>query len=259
MKRIRILGLCLVAAFALSVVAASSAVAAPEFYECHKLTTKPYTGKYSDKKCTKEATEAEKAEGKKNKYELQPGVGKGKVFKGKGGVATLHTPAVGGEVVCKTFKDEGKIGTPSTQEKVVSIFTKCVSLGKNCSSPGAKSGEIKTKALKGSLGYISKTGPKVGVALSAETGSILAEFSCEALEIVVTGSVIGEVAPANTFTKTSTDSFTVTGEGFQTVTAFEGEPAKSHILLSAINGSGPFESGQQATATNKGEELNLKA
>lgn len=259
MKRIRILGLCLIAAFALSVVASSSAVAAPEYWECHKQTVKPYTGKFMDKKCTKAATKAEEEEGKKNKYELQPGILKGKVFKGKGGAATLHTPAVGGEVTCKSFKDEGKLGSPTTQEKVVSIFIKCVSLGKNCTSPGAKTGEIKTKNLKGVLGTINKVGPKVGVALSAETGSILAEFACEGLEISVTGSVIGEVTPVNTFTKTSNDIFTVTGEGFQSVTAFEGEPAKSHILLSLINGSGPFESGQQATAVNKGEELNLKA
>lgn len=250
MKRIRILGLCLVAAFALSIVAASSAVAAPEFFECKKVTG----GKFADKKCSTPGS------GKTAKYELQPGVGKGKVFKGKGGKATLHTPAVGGEVVCGGFKDSGKIATPTTQTGVVSIFTKCVSLGKNCTSPGAgaKKGEIKTKALKGVLGYINKGAGKAGVALSAESGSILAEFNCEGLEIVVTGSVIGEITPTNTFTKTSNDIFAVTGGGLQTITAFEGEAAKSHVLESLVSGSGPFESGQEATAVQKGEELELK-
>src|SRR5882757_9411803 len=122
MKRIRILGLCLVASFAMAAVASTTASAAlPEFYECAKLVTKPYKGKFTDKKCTKEATAKEQEEGKLNKYELQPGIKKGKVFKGKGGKATLHTPAVGGIVTCGAFKDEGKLTTPSTQDKVVSI------------------------------------------------------------------------------------------------------------------------------------------
>jgi hypothetical protein len=261
MKRIRILGLCLVAAFSLAIVMASSASAAlPEVYECHKLTVKPFKGKFTDKKCTKAATKAEEEAGKTNKYELQPGIGKGKVFKGKGGKATLHTPAVGGEVTCGGFKDEGKLTSPTEQAKVLSIFTKCVSLGKNCSSPAAKKGEIKTHLLKGTLGYISKTGPKVGVALQAETGSILAEFNCEGLEISVTGSVIGEqTGNINVFNKTTSDVFKVNGEDLQEPNHFEGEAPKSHVLLSLINGSGPFESGQEATAVNKGEELEVKA
>jgi hypothetical protein len=259
MRRMKMMGLCLVALFALTAVAVSSASAAePAFYECHKLTAKPYTGKYTDKACSKEATSGEKAEGKKNKYELQEGIGaKGKGFKGKGGKATLHTPAVGGEVTCKSFGDSGNITTPTTEGKVISEFKTCESLGKKCSSPGAKAGLIKTNPLKGVLGYINKSKKEVGVALSAETGSVLAEFNCEGLEIVTTGSVIGTIAPVDVFTKTETNVFAVNGEGFQAIKNFEG--GANQELVSKINGSGPFPSGQQAEAVNKGEELEIKA
>lgn len=260
MRRMKMMGLCLVALFALTAVAVSSASAAePAFYECHKLTAKPYTGKYTDKACTKEATAEEKAAGKKNKYELQEGIGaKGKGFKGKGGAATLHTPAVAGEVVCKSFGDSGTITTPTTEGKVISEFKTCESLKKKCASPGAKAGTIKTNALKGTLGYINKAKKEVGVLLEPESGSVLAEFNCEGLEIVTTGSVIGrQTGDINTFSKSSTNVFKVNGEGFQEVKNFEG--GATHVLESKINGSGPFESGQQAEAVNKGEELEIKA
>jgi hypothetical protein len=261
MRRMKMMGLCLVALFALTAVAVSSASAAePAFYECAKLTAKPFTGKYTDKKCSKEATAEEKAAGKKNKYELKEGIGaKGGVkgFKGKGGKATLHTPAVGGEVTCKSFGDTGKVSTPTTETDVVSTFKTCESLKKKCASPGQKAGTIVTNPLKGSLGYISKSAKTVGVDLSPESGTVLAEFNCEGLEIVTTGAVIGTMSPVNVFTKTEDTVFSVNGEGFQTVKNFEGGPTQ--VLESKINGSGPFESGQQAEAANKGEELEIKA
>jgi hypothetical protein len=258
--RLKIMGLCLVAVFAMSAaISASASAAAPAFFECAKLTAKPFTGKYTDKACSKEASKTEQEEGKKNKYELKEGVGaKGKPFKGKGPAATLHTPAVGGEVTCKSFLDEGTINTPTTENKVTSVFKTCESLKKKCASPGQKAGTIKTNNLAGELGYISKSPLKVGVLLKPETGTVLAEFNCEGLEIETTGSVIGEQkGDINVFSKTSENVFTINGEGLQSVKNFEG--GSNHELLSKINGSGPFPSGQQATAVNKGEELQIKA
>jgi hypothetical protein len=261
MRRMKMMGLCLVALFALTAVAVSSASAAePAFYECAKLSKVggKYTGKYTAKNCATEASKAEQEAGKKNKYELQEGIGaKGKGFKGKGGAATLHTPAVGGEVKCKSFKDAGNVTTPTTEGKVVSEFKTCESLKKKCASPGEKAGTIKTNDLSGVLGYINKGAKSVGVALKAESGSVLAEFNCEGLEIVTTGSVIGTIAPVNVFTKAETNVFSVNGEGFQSIKNFEG--GANQELLSKINGSGPFPSGQQAEAENKGEELEIKA
>src|ERR1700682_6533178 len=109
--RLKTLGLCLVVGFALTaVVAASASAAEPAFYSC----VKQAGGKFQAK-CT--------AEGGKGGFELVEGDAKGKTFKGKGGKATLHTPAVGGVVECKSFKDEGKITSGTHEAKVVSTFT----------------------------------------------------------------------------------------------------------------------------------------
>jgi hypothetical protein len=95
MKRIRIMGLALLALSALGFAAASSASAAlPEFYECKKVTVK-YSGVWN-KGCLVEGKHNNSL--KENEYEKVSGIGKAatKLFKGKGGTATLHTPAVGG-------------------------------------------------------------------------------------------------------------------------------------------------------------------
>jgi hypothetical protein len=245
----RILGVALLAVFALAAVAVSSASAAePAFYECAKVSG----GKYSDKNCSKPG------EGKTAKYELKEGIGKKHTFTGKGGAATLHTPAVSGEVKCGAFKDSGTLTSPTTEGKVVSVFSKCTSIGKNCNSPGAKKGTIETNDLDGSLGYINKSKKEVGVDLKPESGKYLAEFNCEGLEIKVEGSVIGhQLGDIDTFSKTSEAVFKVNGEGYQDVKSFEG--GSPDVLESTINGSGPFESGQEAKATNKGENLEVKA
>ena len=60
MKRIKIVGLCLIALFAFSAVAAASAFAEgrPEYKLCAKVAKVEgkYNGSYSDKGCTTEAT-----------------------------------------------------------------------------------------------------------------------------------------------------------------------------------------------------------
>jgi hypothetical protein len=257
MTRIKIMGLSLVAVFAMAAMAAASASATPTFYECAKAAkvSGKYTGKYNNAACTEVNGTGE------GKYELQAGVGKGKAFKGKGAAAVLHTPAVGGEVTCKGSKDEGK-NTLTGQKEVKVTFTGCASLGKTCNSAGAKSGEIKTNPLAGTLGYISATGPKVGVSLTGEAGKPSAEFACGtgagSLNIVTTGAVIGEITgDINKISKEATDAFTVTGGGLQTVTSFEGGPLE--VLETSINGSPNFESGEQTTTLNKGEALEIKA
>jgi hypothetical protein len=255
MKRMKIMGLCLIAVFSMVVVVASSASAAPTYYECAKAAKvgKTYTGNSNNNTCTESNAKGE------GKYNLQPGRGKDKAFKGKGGAATLHTPAVGGEVKCGASKDEGFISSSFTgQEKVKVTFTKCTSLGKNCSSAGGKKGEIKTNPLEGALGYISTSGKKVGVSLKGEGGADSADFNCEGLVIETKGAVIGEITgDINAINASSTDAFTVTGGGVQSITKFEGGPTE--VLESLINGSGPFESGEATTTTNKGEKLEIKA
>jgi hypothetical protein len=246
LMKLKVLGLSLIAVFAVMVAVSSAASAAqPTFYECAKVAG----GKY-EKKCGK------LQEGKgKGGYELEPGIGKGKTFKGKGGTATLHTPAVGGVVTCKAFKDEGKLTSPTTEGDVVSTFSGCESLEKKCHSPGQKAGTIVTNKLAGETGEI-EGGSGAGVDLKPESGTYLAEFECEGLTVKVTGSVIGEETPVNKFTKTEDSIFQVNKEGYQQYKKFKGGP--EDVLESLIDGTGPYESGQQAEAVNKGEELELK-
>ncbi len=256
MTRMRIAGLSLVAVFAVTGMAAAGASAAlPEFYECKKVTPK-FSGVWN-KGCLVEGKHNNEL--KENEYEKVPGIGKAatKLFKGKGGAATLHTPAIGGEVKCKAFKDEGKLISQKVEAGVISTFTGCTSLGKKCTTTGQTAGTIKTNKLTGAIGYINAAEHRVGVDLSPEVGTELAAFSCEGLSITVFGSVVGELTPLFSMSKTSVTTFTVNGSGFQTYKALEGQP--EDVLESLVNGGGPFESGQQATATNKGELLELRA
>jgi len=257
MKRMRILGLALVAVFALGVITAVGASAAePEFYECHKeaKVEGKVHGNFSDKTCS---TSEPKEEGK---YRLQPGIGKKHVFKGKGGVATLNTPKLENEVACGKFKDVGENTSPTTQGKIVASFGKCESLGKKCESPGAGPGNIVTNNLVGKLGYINKAKKEVGVRLSPETGTLLAEFNCEGLEIKTSGAVFGRMTgQVNTFSKTVVQEFKNNGSPKfeQEIKNFEG--GSPETLQSKIGANGPFESGQESTATQKGELLEIKA
>ncbi|HTY97317.1 MAG TPA: hypothetical protein VMB91_09780 [Solirubrobacteraceae bacterium] len=169
----------------------SASAATPKWYECAKGTKnaeKKYTGKYTDKVCSKEATEAEITAGTTNKYELTPGVGKDKATKTKGGPAVLSVKFWAGddEVECGSSKSEGKPEAPNFLKKISITYKKCISLGAPCKSEGAKAGEIKLSGLEGELGYIKGTKSSIGIKLMSETepgtettnGGPIAKFKC---------------------------------------------------------------------------------
>jgi len=280
MKRIRIMGLCLVAIFAVSAVAAMSASAAePSWYECGKAAKvgKFYTGKYINKTCTEVSGTST------GKYELVPGVGKSKNFKGTGGKGILHNviPGKGDiKVECASFKDEGVAVMPNAEANVKVSFSKCKSLGAPCASAGAKKEEIKTNAMAGQLGYISKEGTVVGVDLAnqAEPGTgMITEFECTGVaKVRVHGSVIGvQSGDINAINKVSTVTYAVAnylGEieaGYKPLTnipSFEG--GSPDLLATELNAEetgftwqppGGLPTGQEGTATNKGEAIEVKA
>jgi hypothetical protein len=241
----------------------------PVWYEC----AKGAKGKGFEKGCAKE--------GGKGGYELKIGVGKGKAFKTKGGEAKLHTvvPEKGDvPVVCGSFKGSGNAVVPDRVAKVVTVFSKCKAAGAPCQS-GSKKETIETKATEGELGYLSKTGPKVGLELQPEGGGFFATFTCTGVAGVRTaGSVIAEVTgDVDKFSKTSQNVFTVgaylgeveyaPGKKFTPLVNepfFEGS-GTPHLLLSEFEQGkgwepeGGLPSGQEATASIKGEELGIKA
>lgn len=264
MKIMKAGGALLVLGILLAAFAPAGALAAePALYECAKQTKveKKYHGRFTEKKCATEATEAQQAEGKKNAYELREGIGKGKGFKGKGGGTNLEVKGLGG-VTCTASSDAGAFTGPKTAGKVSVVFKGCALLGHSCEN-ASKAGEIKTNTLKGEIGYINKETHEVGVDLSPETGLYEATFHCGEIEMRVSGSVIGVVkSPLNVFTKVATLDFEQAA-GRQDVEGFEGEPndtlGTEIAKLGTESFGEAFGSGEEAEVTNKGEELELKA
>ena len=217
MKRIKVLGLCLVAVFALSAVIVSGASAAlPEYQICGKTTKnaeKKYTGKYSEKTCGKEASEAEQLEGKHNKYERVAWTNAKKTtFKGKNS-GNPHNNIV------NPFGKEKKVGEPGqvegttecTKEKVAGSVTgpketkwkteysKCEGLGTACTTDGAKkAGVINTDELESTLVNLDGTTPhkRVGIRVKGlGPGGRLAQYKCleGGINIEVFGEILAEV------------------------------------------------------------------
>jgi|GEM_PF-2493313 hypothetical protein len=257
MKRIRIIGLCLVAVFAMSAIATSVASAAkPEWASCTKLGTS--TGKYKDKACTtlKEKKGVPSATGK---YEYQPAVfpkceklaastGKYKdkactTLKEKKGVpvatgkyekvstftATLPPGKLSNKtlpaVECTAGTGEGTMKASKEAEKVNLKFTGCTSASGAvvCTTAGEPAGTIKTADLNGKLIYVP--GKKVGILLAPEAPAVyFASFACPgAGEIRAGGKVIGEVKGDINSTSTTFEMlFKGDGAGAQEFTDEEG-------------------------------------
>jgi len=276
MKRMRIMGLCLVAAFALTAIGAGSASALPEIGRC---VAKAGTGKYKDANCTKKA--GSKAEEKQFEFLKGPEVGK-TGFTSAGGEGVLETVS-GTKIVCKTQSATGKYkrlstGTTKEVEGVIANFEGCSipALETPCQS-GSESGKISTFSLKGPLGYISgekTTTPVVGQMLTpTKAKGFFAEFKCLGGGITVkvkgkegavegkTGGncVIAPVVNANEMSLTATQTYSGSG-GKQSPQHFQLATSKYCNLESNTNG-GAFEAATQAltTVVTNEEALEIKA
>jgi len=150
MRRIRIVGLCLVAVFAMSAIASATASAeAPEMGQCLKKKVKSLPG-YTTSKCTVEATEVAKGS-----FEWVPGAIAGKnTFSTTGGVATLLTTK-GESVTCESEESTGEYLTTANnkEESTTVTFKKCSSGGLTCTTEGKAAGELVTKPLIGIVGF----------------------------------------------------------------------------------------------------------
>jgi hypothetical protein len=256
MKRITIgsfaaaLAVCALAVCAVAVATAHAAE--PALFECHK-EAKDH-GKYA-KGC--------KTEKEGGGYEIKEGIGKGKVFKGKSKGANLELTKFGG-VTCTSSTDTGKFTGPKAAGDIVVIFKGCELLHHKCTNTST-AGEIKTNPLKAELAYVEggKEKHEVGAALSPETGTYEAEFTCAEFTLRVSGTVIGLVtSPQNVFTKEAKLLFQQSA-GVQRIKKLEGG-SEVHLVAEVKSSpegafSEPTEAGESVESTSKGEELELKA
>jgi hypothetical protein len=220
-RHVRMLAACLIAAFAVAVVAASSALAGPQWAKCEKVGS---GGKYSDANCSVKAAKSAGA------YELLKAsqVGEKRVKEGKsknipfsghnvgsGGVlstglriceeepgpgslfykrVTRQTcEEAGGEVVageeegviieCTSENNTGETAGSTGVQSVHVTFKGCALFGASpCTGPGLEEGEIKVNELKGKLGYLNKSKKEVGLVLEpTKKKASFASFVCGGL------------------------------------------------------------------------------
>jgi hypothetical protein len=192
MRHIRMVGLCLVAVFAIAAVAATSASALPEWGQCY--VQAKHEGKYANAGCTVKAKKvSEKFTGE---FEWRKGtevakkhfeggnVGSGGVLAGEyigceiGGEGDKYRgPNCEGNggtknvllgkpisVECESEHNSGEAAGAKEVKNVAVVFRGCKVLGSiPCSN--ALEGEIRVNTLKGTLGYINKSKKEVGVLL----------------------------------------------------------------------------------------------
>lgn len=277
MRHVRIIGVCLIAAFALSaVVAAGASASQPAFWQCVKAAKnadKKYIGKYINSKCTEEASAKEIEEGKTNKYEFEEwnAAGKGgeskvKEFTGKFNTMFIEIRKVG-PFTCKAGTYSGEVTGPKTLGNISLTLTGC-EIDKSSFTNTGTAGEIKFNTLKGEIGYVTEVFNKpvehttVGLDLSPQSGSYLAEGIYWLTSILrFSGSLIGEVLPPyNALTKEVKLRFQQSA-GKQAIQNLEGMP-KDTPLTEAWAGTGwneGEETGFSGEWAGKGEELELKA
>jgi hypothetical protein len=207
-RHVRKLGLLLGAALVLgALVAASASAAELEYRTCVKAAKsgKLYIGKYLNKTCTEEASGAQIAEGKKNKYEAQSAPEE-TAFTSKTKAATI---TVGGKTVkCKKGVGSGELTTERFGTTELTLSSCGVNGNKKepCESPSAGTGVIKTSTLHSGLVFLDEAETKVGILLTNATGDMT--IKCGAESFAVKGRLIGSVT--NT-TKGMTLTFATTG------------------------------------------------
>jgi hypothetical protein len=244
MKRMRIVGLCLVAAFAFSAIAAGSASAEPsgEYGTC----TAKAGGQYKNSGCTEKV-------GSGGKFEWTPLAAEDTFTSTMtaGTKATLET--VGGtKVVCNKEHGTGAIISPTESGKVIAHFEECSSSTFPCQNKGGTSGDINTTELGGGtgvekLGTKPPTNNKMAAELHGPGGGALAEFECAGLSVVTTGAVLHPVESGKMKTETK-EKFTAT-KGEQKPSNYLG--GGEIALMSSTGGGTPEEAGQTFAGTVK--------
>lgn len=255
MKRFRIVGLCLVAVFAFTAVAAATASATggpeggtPGYDKCVKApknAEKKTEGEYSDKECKTKASPA-----KTGGYNLEA-VTSGK-FESKSKVTTLTTHTTKGvavKVVCKKDKARGELVYENEDSLETITFEDCLingEKGKPCGNVGPET--IETFPQEALLTWLNKEKTEGGLLL---LGEHFAEFKCGTEEVEVNGFVEGTVTLNQK--KGTTITFALNGGGEQAQKTFWFGGVQGPFELWTKEGAGPeVESTLQSVEAQKG-------
>lgn len=262
-KRVRILGVCLVAVVAFAAVATAGASAAklPEFGACEVAPS--HEGKYADANCTLPVKKVYgKYTGGYEWYtEAQARGGRGLTGYNFGGgtigAATFATTS-GKTIQCSEGElYQLQIQGPKSVGKILTYFYGCESEGQVCTSEFSEYGSItdelawiRGESLKGELVYVAgrKTStPSVGLTLTSfNAGTPLFTVVCEGPIGSVTiggaggkktekpkgNTVISLISPVDQMTKEYSQTFTQTEGVQEPATTEKGEPLSLQEYLS---------------------------
>jgi hypothetical protein len=268
MGRMKLVGMCLVALLAMSILAASSASAfvrePPEIGRCLKHTG----GHWKDGGCKTAAKVASE-----QKFEWYPAYGEAEngetklaekvkfTSVSKEGTLIQLTTVSGEGIGCKKQVADGEATGPKTLKAFNIAFTECQETGQKCTSTNPKAGqpgEIKVKELNGLLG-IEKFGEthakdKVANLFKPAVGEIFTEFECGGIPVTVKGEVMNPVK-ANAMKISATVKFTAS-KGKQKPERFATDPVgtKRVLFSNKLIGGGLVQAGQSLTTIQTGEE-----
>jgi hypothetical protein len=261
----------LLAAGALSGVAAAGAAAAPPRYlACNKAAKvgKAFTGAYANKTCSETSPEHN------GKYEVGALTKLPSKVKGTVGAVNiyLYNPIehkIEGHFECSSGKAAGTI-TSASDGTVSATYKGCKATGQlagPCNSKGKKPGEVVTEALDSRLVWLNEaeTEPGIQYVPATEGGSITSVVcagGAETAELV--GAMTGRIAPTSEISKNQTISFVgsaTTGEP-----EFAGQWAEgtflSEPLLSNLKGVKTFSgvpTSQDSVISEKGPAVEVGA
>lgn len=233
MKFIRIVGLALLAACAVGMIASASASATLGIFECEKGTAT--TGLGSNCLAETGGTFTEK--------EII-----GETFTSKAIGSSVLTQASGTAITCTGGTNEGVV-TSRTEDRATIKFTGCTATGGSaCSSTGASAKEIVSPVSSKIVSYLENgTTLRAGLLLAprnAANQNLQSNITCGTLAVEVRGSVIGAISPEDVMSQSFTVKFALNASNKQVI------PDTVKPFEAKIGATGSFEA-----ATEKAETL----
>jgi hypothetical protein len=187
-------------------------------------------------------------------------------FTGVGGAVLLETQNAGGVVrtaTCSGNSSVGEINTATTMKNVTFKFTGCTATGPfgtnwTCTSSGAKSGEIATVALEGTLYYLKAGSSEAGVDFLVKGGGTVAAFTCVGVFLnetfTVSKDAVGKLTPMNSLTNAFSLTFAQTG-GHQEPSTYLNAVCSATADNLSMSGSGAETFGGIGTGLSATESL----